>query len=110
MRKPLTTVLLLLFICALPLQVLAQARAMHCALMQAGIQDGAGLDASHDSERNAACAQSGACQLTTCMQVSALPSFFAGLAFDAVSSRPTSPVTFVQDRALSPPHRPPICS
>lgn len=101
MRKVLTAFLLLMFVCALPLQAYAQGCAAHCASMQ--------TDAPAESD-GSPCTQVGTCELATCIQLSVLPSSVTGTVSAGSFSLTASIEKFFPDRALSPLDRPPISS
>src|SRR4051812_1174475 len=111
MRKSLTAILLLLFVCAMPLQAYAQGCAAHCALMQMDADDmSPASDVPGKMKSNTPCAQMVTCQLADCTQLSMLPQSFTGSAVVDNVTPSGAPEKIVPDRALSPLDRPPIFS
>jgi hypothetical protein len=108
MRRSLTRFMLLMFVCALPLQAYAQACEMHCALMKADAGMTDMENAPQKSDDNAPCAQTGLCKLASNTQLVLSTALIADVV--SVSSPPITAIEPVADRVLSPLDRPPISS
>jgi len=100
--------MLLMFICALPLQAYARACEMHCALMKAGSGMTDTDTTQQKSNDRAPCTQTGLCELASNTQLLLPSALIANVVI--VSSPPFAATESASDRALSPLDRPPIRS
>jgi hypothetical protein len=106
MRKRLSILLLMSFLCTVTLQAYAQGSAVHCALMQSDMA--AMSTAADDVGNHPSCADMQQCQLGTCMQWSILLPISIHVPASGTLSPPLSAMALVPERALPPLHRPPI--